>query len=61
MVDQPRPQPPLPFEPALELVTPGSAPEPEREVPLDVFTTLLFDEFSRRTAALADDESRPRV
>ena len=58
MSDDQRDQPPLPFDPALQLVAREAQPEPEREVSLDAFTNILFDEFIRRTAALADRDSR---
>lgn len=58
MSEDQRDQPPLPFEPALQLVTRQAEPETEREVSLDAFTTILFDEFIRRTAAVSERESR---
>ena len=61
MSEQQATQPPLPFEPALQLVEPGHSAEPEREVPLADFTSLLFGEFLRRAAALGDREPRPRA
>ena len=61
MSDDQRDQPALPFEPALQLIARPAEAEPEREVSLDAFTTILFDEFIRRTAALSDRESRASV
>ena len=49
-------QPPLPFDPALQLIPRDGADETEREVSLDTFSSLLFDEFIRRTNRL-DRES----
>lgn len=57
-------QPPLPFEPAVELI--GSH-EPDvhlahdtgaREVSGDAFSALLVEEFRRRSTALAERERR---
>ena len=58
MSDDQRDQPPLPFDPALQLVARPAEPEAEREVSLDAFSNILFDEFIRRTAALSERESR---
>jgi hypothetical protein len=58
MSDDQRTQPPLPFDPALQLLHRDSADEPEREVSLDTFSSLLFDEFIRRTNQLDDRQSR---
>jgi hypothetical protein len=57
MSDQ-RDQPPLPFEPALQLVRNDEPAEPQRELSFDVFANLLFDEFARRSAAVRDSETR---
>jgi len=56
MSDQ-RDQPPLPFEPALQLVRNDESAEPQREVSFDVFANLLFDELARRSAAVRDRET----
>lgn len=56
-MDDPHPQPPLPFEPALELVAPRDDGEPAREVSFDAFTTILFEEFLRRSARLHETET----
>ena len=53
-----RDQPPLPFEPALALVTPPAQSEPAHEVSFDVFTNLLFQELARRSAAVREREQR---
>ena len=58
MSEDQRDQPPLPFEPALQLVSRPADEGSEREVSLDAFTSILFDEFIRRTAALNEPESR---
>lgn len=49
-----RDQPPLPFEPALNLVVSPEQAEPMREVSFDTFTALLFEEFSRRSVAVRE-------
>ena len=54
-------QPPLPFEPALQLVSADQGAEPDREMSLGDFTSRLFDEFVRRSAALGERESQPRA
>ncbi len=52
-----RDQPPLPFEPATERVPRERGPAHEahdtapREVPLDALSSLLFEEFLKRSAA----------
>jgi hypothetical protein len=58
MSENQRDQPPLPFEPALQLVSRSADAGSEREVSLDAFTSILFDEFIRRSAALNEPESR---
>ena len=58
MSDDQRTQPPLPFDPALQLIPRHDADDAEREVSLDAFTTLLFDEFFRRTSQIDDRQSR---
>ena len=58
MSDDQRTQPPLPFDPALQLVSRNHGDEPEREVSLDTFSSLLFDEFIRRTNQIDDRRSR---
>ena len=57
MPDQ-RDQPPLPFDPALQLVENDEPAEPQREVSLDAFASLLFAELARRTAAARDREAQ---
>ena len=51
-------QPPLPFDPALQLVKKDEPAEPQREVSLDAFASLLFAELARRSAAVRDRETR---
>ena len=51
-------QPPLPFDPALQLVKPQKPSETPHEVSLEVFASRLFDEFARRSAAVRDREQR---
>lgn len=58
MSDDQRTQPPLPFDPALQLISREGDDEPERELSLDTFSTLLFDEFIRRTNRIDDRQSR---
>lgn len=57
-MDDPRDQPPLPFDPALDLVRRQPPEESAREVSFDTFTSLLFEEFAKRSAAARDRESR---
>jgi hypothetical protein len=57
-MDDPRDQPPLPFDPALQLVKSDHHTVPPREVSLDAFTSLLFEEFARRTAAVHERDAR---
>ena len=57
MPDQ-RDQPPLPFDPALQLVQRDEPAEPQREVSLDAFASLLFAELARRSAAVREREAR---
>lgn len=57
MPDQ-RDQPPLPFDPALHLVKHDEPVEPQVEVSLDAFASLLFAELARRTAAVREREQR---
>ena len=57
MPDQ-RDQPPLPFDPALQLVKRDEPAEPQREVSMDAFASLLFAELARRSAAVSDREQR---
>jgi hypothetical protein len=57
-MDDPRDQPPLPFDPALDLVRSQPPEESAREVSFDTFTSLLFEEFAKRSAAARDRESR---
>ena len=57
-MDDPRDQPPLPFDPAVELVRHQTPEEPSREVSFDAFTSLLFEEFVKRSAAARDRERR---
>jgi hypothetical protein len=57
MPDQ-RDQPPLPFDPAPELVNSDEPPEPQREVSLDAFASLLLAELTRRSVAVSDREQR---
>ena len=54
----PRDQPPLPFDPARELVRSDDATAPPREVSFDAFTSLLFEELARRTAAVRERDAR---
>ena len=49
-------QPPLPFDPALQLVK-NEPVEPAQEVSLDAFASLLFQELARRSAAVRNRES----
>jgi hypothetical protein len=58
MSDDQRTQPPLPFDPALQLIPRDVGDEAEREVSLDTFSSLLFDEFIRRTNRIDDRQSR---
>lgn len=58
MSDDQRTQPPLPFDPAVQLISRDHADEPEREVSLDTFSSLLFEEFVRRTNRIDDRRSR---
>jgi hypothetical protein len=58
MSDDQRSQPPLPFDPALQLIPRDAADDSERELSLDTFSSLLFDEFIRRTSQLDDRQSR---
>jgi hypothetical protein len=51
-------QPPLPFDPALQLVKPQPAAVPQQEVSLEVFANRLFEELVRRSAAVRDREQR---
>ena len=56
MSDQ-REQPPLPFDPALQLVKPQPPDdEPQRELSFEVFANRLFEELARRGAAVRDGE-----
>jgi len=57
MPDQ-RDQPPLPFDPALQLISRDDPTEPQREVSLDAFASLLLVELTRRTAAVRESETR---
>ena len=57
MSDQ-RDQPPLPFDPALQLVKPQQLFEVQHEVSFEVFATRLFEELARRSAAVRDREQR---
>ena len=52
-----RDQPPLPFDPALQLVKQPPA-EPQQEVSFEVFANRLFEELARRSAAVRDREQR---
>lgn len=54
-----RDQPPLPFDPALQL-RPQPAAEPQQELSLETFAARLFDEVARRSAAIAERE-QPRA
>jgi hypothetical protein len=49
-------QPPLPFDPALQLVK-NEPIEPSHEVSFDAFANLLFQELARRSAAVRNRES----
>ena len=55
MSDQ-REQPPLPFDPALQL-RPQPPAEPQ-ELSLETFAARLFEEVARRSAAIAEREQR---
>lgn len=57
MSDQ-RDQPPLPFEPALQLVKPLPPVDVPHEVSFDAFANVLFQELARRSAAMRDREQR---
>ena len=57
MSDQ-RDQPPLPFDPALQLVKPQQLSEVQHEVSFEVFATRLFEELARRSAVVRDREQR---
>jgi hypothetical protein len=57
-MDDPRDQPPLPFDPAVDLVQRTTPEEPVREVSFDALTSLLFEEFAKRSAAARERESR---
>lgn len=52
-----RDQPPLPFDPALQL-RPQPPAEPQQELSLETFATRLFEEVARRSAAIAEREQR---
>ena len=54
----PRDQPPLPFDPALQLVTAETPTETQHEVSFEVFADRLFEEIARRSAAVRDREQR---
>ena len=54
MSDDQRTQPPLPFDPALQLIPRDGVDDTEREVSLETFSSLLFDEFLRRTNRVDD-------
>ena len=56
-MDDQRDQPPLPFDPAVQLVRRPQPDEPAREVSADAFTSLLFEEFARRAAAARDRDT----
>ena len=51
----------LPFDPALQLVKSEEPAEPQREVSLDAFASLLFAELARRSAAMRDRETIQRL
>ena len=53
-----RDQPSLPFDPALQLVKRDEPAEPQREVSMDAFASLLFAELARRSAAVRDRDTR---
>ena len=57
MSDQ-RDQPPLPFDPALQLVRRDQPAEPQRELSFEVFASRLFEELARRSATMRDRETR---
>jgi hypothetical protein len=57
MSDQ-RDQPPLPFDPALQLVKRDEPAEPQRELSFEVFSIRLFEELARRSATMRDRETR---
>jgi hypothetical protein len=51
-------QPPLPFDPALQLVKRPPHAEPQQEVSFEVFANRLFEELARRSAAVREREQR---
>ena len=53
-----RDQPPLPFDPAVQLQKPQPPVETPHEVSFDVFANLLFQELARRSAAVREREQR---
>jgi len=59
-----RDQPPLPFDPAVQLLNRERGPAHEahdmapREVSMDAFSSRLFEEFLKRSAAVSDPHRR---
>ena len=59
-----RDQPPLPFDPAVQLLNRERGPAHQandsapREVSMDAFSSLLFEEFVKRTAAVGQRGTR---